>query len=201
MAVVSMYMYDPRMLIQLDEGGCDRHHSMQKYAYSIKGMPLCDHRILCRGKQYSIILIMLIDGIHDVYITEGAVDREKFTDFMRDYLLSILLPFNNVNPYSVVIMDNASIHHVCEVKDLIVNQAGARLCYLPPYSPDLMPAEGILSQVKSIMKENHQLFQVCSAPRVLLVMAFGMVSVENMLWPHLKIHLNTANLIKLDTLT
>lgn len=152
MAVVSMYMYDPRMLIQLDEGGCDRHHSMRKYAYSIKEMPLCDHRILCRGKQYSIILIMLIDGIHDVYITEGTVDREKFTDFMRDYLLSILLPFNNVNPYSVVIMDNASIHHVCEVKDLIVNQAGARLCYLPPYSPDLMPAEGVLSQVKSIMK-------------------------------------------------
>ena len=74
-------------------------------------------------------------------------------------------------------MDNASIHHECEVKDLIVNQAGARLCYLPPYS--LMPAEGVFSQIKSIMKENHQLFQVCSAPRALLAMVFRMVSVEN----------------------
>lgn len=177
MAMVSMY--DPRMLIWLDESGCDRRHSMRKYAYSIRGMPMCDHRILCRGKRYSTIPIMSIDGIHDVYITEGTVNGEKFTDFIRNYLLPILLPFNNVNPYSVVIMDNASIHHVCEVEDLIVNQAGARLCYLPPYSPDLMPAEGVFSQIKSIMKENHQLFQVCSAPRVLLAMAFGMVSVEN----------------------
>ena len=69
---------------------------------------------------------MLLDGIHDVYITEDTVNGEKFTDFIRSYLLPILLPFNNVNPYSVVIMDS---HHVCEVEDLIVNQAGARLCY------------------------------------------------------------------------
>ena len=62
-------------------------------------------------------------------------------------------------------MDNASIHHVCEVvEDLIVNKAHARLCYLPPYSPDLMPAEGVFSQVKSIIKHNHQHFQVCYAP-------------------------------------
>ena len=42
MAMVSMY--DPRMLIWLDESGCDRRHSMRKYAYSIRGMPMCDHR-------------------------------------------------------------------------------------------------------------------------------------------------------------
>ena len=72
---------------------------------------------------------MLIDGIHDVYFTEGTMNGEKFTDFIRSYYPF----FCNVNPYSVVIMDNASIHHVCEVEDLIVNQAGARLCYLPPY--------------------------------------------------------------------
>ena len=114
----------------------------------------------------------------NVYITEGTIYGEKFADFVKDYLLPILLPFNNLNPYSVVIMDNASIHHVRDVEELIVNQTGARLCYLPPYSPDLMPAEGVFSQIKSIMKENHQLFQVCSAPRALLAMAFGMVSVE-----------------------
>ena len=42
-----------------------------------------------------------------------------------------------------------------------------------------MPAEGAFSQVKSIMKENYRLFQVCSAPRALIAMAFGMVSVDN----------------------
>ena len=72
-----------------------------------------------------------------------------------------LLPFNGVNPQSVVIMDNASIHHVEEVRELIEVQAGAKLLFLPPYSTDLMPVEGIFSQVKSLMKQNHQLFEAC----------------------------------------
>ena len=61
-------------------------------------------------------------------------------------------------------MDNTSIHHVQEVVDLIESQAGAKVCFLPPYSPDLMPAEGVFSQVKSLLKQNHELFQVCADP-------------------------------------
>ncbi len=47
-------------------------------------------------------------------------------------LLPNLLPFNGINPRSV---DNASIHHVDQVIDLVENQAGAKLLFLPPYSP------------------------------------------------------------------
>ena len=144
-------------------------------------MSLADHHILARGVRYSAIPIMSLEGIHDVFITEGTVDGDKFVQFITEYLLPILMPFNCINPKSVVIMDNASIHHVDEVTDLIERQCGAKLCFLPPYSLDLMPAEGVFSQVKSIMKENHKLFQVCTAPRALalIAMAFGMVSVEN----------------------
>ena len=80
-------------------------------------------------------------------------------------MLPILQPFNGVNTKSVVVLDNASIHHVEKVRDLIETQVGSKLCFLPPYSPDLNPAEGVLSQVKSIMKKNDELFQVYSAPR------------------------------------
>jgi transposase len=62
------------------------------------------------------------------------------------------------------------------VIDLIENQAQAKLIFLPPYSPDLKPAEQVFSKVKYIMKENDQIFQVCSTPRVLLVDAFAMVT-------------------------
>ena len=58
-------------------------------------------------------------------------------------LLPHLMPFNGVNPRSVVIMDNASIHHVDAVTDLIETQTGPKLIFLPPYSPDLMPVEGV----------------------------------------------------------
>lgn len=99
--------------------------------------------------------------------------------FIEECLLPVLKPFNGINPCSVVIMDNASIHHVEQVSYLIETVAGARLCYLPPYSPDLNPAEGVFSQVKSIMKMNNDLFQVTSAPRAILASIFGMVTADN----------------------
>ena len=120
-----------------------------------------------------------MDGIHDVYITEGTVNGEKFADFVKSCLLPVLKPFNYSNSHSVVIMDNASIHHVQEVVDLIETRAGARVCFLPPYSPDLMPAERVFSQVKSLLKQNHELFQICLDPRAYLALAFGMITHED----------------------
>ena len=174
MAEISIY--PPNMLLWLDESSCDQRHAVRKYAYSIRGIPMCDQRILIRGTRYSTIPIVSVEGTQDVYIAEGNVNGEKFSYFIETHLLPLLQEFNGVNPNSVVIMDNASIHHVEEVKSLIEDQAGARLIYLPPYSPDLNPAEGVFSQAKSILKENSNLFEVCTAPRAMLAMVFGMIS-------------------------
>ena len=179
MAEISLY--DPEMLIWLDETGCDRRHTVRKYGYSIRGLPLCDHRLLVRGTRYTAIPIISMAGVHDVYLHRGTMNGDSFVRFLHTCLLPILKPFNWLNPRSVVILDNASIHHVQEVHDLIETHAGSKICYLPPYSPDLNPAEGIFSQIKSIMKSNQQLFQVYSAPRALLALAFSMVSTEDCL--------------------
>ena len=122
MAEISIY--DPRMFVWLDETGCDQRNTLRKYGYSLRGIPVCDYRLLVRGKRYSAIAVISLDGIHDVYITEGTVNGEKFADFVRNCLLPVLQPFNYVNSHSIVIMDNASIHHVEEVVDLIESQAG-----------------------------------------------------------------------------
>ena len=166
-------------LIWLDETGCDKWNIIRKYGYSIRGRPLCDQRLLVRGTRYSAIPIVSLNGILDVYLTEGTMNGERFAHFVRDYLLPSLLPFNGVNPRSVVIMDNASIHHVEEVRYLIEVQAGAKLVFLPPYSPDLMPAEGVFSQVKSLMKLNDQFFQACADPRSYIALLFGMITVRD----------------------
>ena len=94
-------------------------------------------------------------------------------------MLPVLMPFNGSYPRSIVIMDNASIHHVQDVIDLIECRARAKVIFLPPYSPDLNPVEPVFSKVKCIMKANDALFQVYSAPRALLLMAFDMVTVED----------------------
>ena len=48
-------------------------------------------------------------------------------------------------------MDNCSIHHIHEVTELI-QQTGALVHWLPPYSPDYNPIEEAFSQAKSMMK-------------------------------------------------
>lgn len=103
----------------------------------------------------------------------------KNLNILSEALLPVLQPFDGINSHSVVIMDNASIHHVDGVIDLIENQVGAKVLFLPPYSPDLNPCEEVFSQIKGIMKQNDALFQTCSAPRVLLTMAFGMVTTDD----------------------
>ena len=110
MAEVSVY--DPNMLIWIDESGCDRRNSTRKYGYSIRGIRPVDHRILIRGTRYSAIPVMSVGGIHDVFLAEGSVNGERFEFFIRNYLLPVVMPFNGINSLSVVIMDNASIHHV-----------------------------------------------------------------------------------------
>ena len=172
-------MYDPSMLLWIDESGCDRRHTIRKYGYSIRGKPLCDQRLLVRGTRFSAIPIVSTLGVHDVYLEEGTVNGTKFAKFVEQSLLPILNPFNFVNPLSVVIMDNASIHHVYEVSDLTEQQAGARLCFLPPYSPDLNPCEGVFSQIKSLMKDCRDLFEVTSSPRAMLAFLFSMITADD----------------------
>ena len=117
MAEISVYGL--HMFVWLDETGCDHRHSTRKYGYSVRGIPICDQRILIRGTRYTAIPVISMDGIHDVFIAEGTMNGERFTKFVRNVLLPHLNPFNGVNPRSVVIMDNASIHHVDQVVDLI----------------------------------------------------------------------------------
>lgn len=109
MAEVSAY--DPSMLIWIDESGCDRRHATRKWAYSLRGMTPRDHKLLSRGKRYSVVPVMSTEGIHDIHIIEGTMTGLRFEEFIVTTLLPTLQPFNWLNHHSVVIMDNASIHH------------------------------------------------------------------------------------------
>ena len=94
----------------------------------------------------------------DVVLAEGSVNGEAFADFIKDSLVPILQPLNCCNPNTIGVMDNASIHHVDEVAELII-QTGALLHILPPYFPDLNPVEQVFSKVKAIMKEMNSSFK------------------------------------------
>ena len=72
-------------------------------------------------------------------------------DFTISCLLPHLQPYNGRNPHCVVILDNASIHHVSEISTAIQDM-GALILFLPPYSPDMNPIEELFAKVKAMMK-------------------------------------------------
>ena len=91
----------------------------------------------------------------DIHITTESVDADIFCDYVKQ----CLLPFNCTNPRSVVVMDNVSIHHVDKVVALI-EEVGAMVIYLPPYSPNIMPIEECFSKVKAFLRANDPLIQI-----------------------------------------
>ena len=87
-------------------------------------------------------------------------------------------PFNGTNERSVVVMDNASIHHVDRVVSTI-QQTGALVRFLPPYSPDLNPIEEVFAKVKSYLKANEVPYNVTSSLNLSIIMGFCTVSSDD----------------------
>ena len=152
-------LYEPHMLVFIDETGSDKRSSLRKYGYSPKGTPAIAEKKLVRGKRHSAIAAMCMDGVIDVHITTDTVDEGAFCTFIERCILPQLLPFNGCNPRSVVIMDNASIHHTGQAVSLI-EETGAIPLFLPPYSPDFMPIEECFSKVKSYIRACDPAIQV-----------------------------------------
>ena len=72
---------------------------------------------------------------------DAATDGVVFTAFIEEVLVPVL------RPGMVVVMDNLAAHKVITIRRAI-EDAGCRLVYLPPYSPDYSPIEKIWSKAK-----------------------------------------------------
>ena len=108
---------------------------------------------------------MAVDEVLDTYCTTGTVNEVVFCDFLERNLLPQLMPFNGINPRSVVLLDNAYIHHTHRPIELI-QSVGALVHFIPPYSPDLDPVEELFSKVKVCLKENDEAIQAADESAV-----------------------------------
>ena len=87
---------------------------------------------------------------HDGITAPFVIDCPMNGDIFRFWVERCLVP--TLKPGDIVVMDNLSSHKVSGVR-LAIETAGARLAYLPPYSPDLNPIEQFFSKLKAMLRK------------------------------------------------
>jgi len=84
-----------------------------------------------------------------------------------------------MNPYpgnnSVIIMDNAKIHHDADLISLLEG-LGCRVVFLPAYSPDYNPIETAFSIIKLWIKRNNYFMEACNDPIYALLVACSQIT-------------------------
>ena len=85
-------------------------------------------------------------GLVAPLVVDGAINGELFVKYVREQLT------RELKPGDIVVMDNLAAHKRAEVA-IAIEAAGARLQYLPPYSPDLNPIEMAFAKLKAALRK------------------------------------------------
>ena len=123
----------PEDLVFVDESGVNCAMT-RLYARSPKGQRAFGHAPRNWGQNVSIIGALGLQGPLASGYLVGATDGAAFLAYVEQRLVPALWPG------AVVVMDNLRAHKVRGVRETI-EAVGARVLYLPPYSPDFNPIE------------------------------------------------------------
>jgi transposase len=97
------------------------------------------------GPHYTLLAALSMQGVQAPWLLEGAMDGAAFAVYVEQVLVPTL------HPGDIVVMDNLSFHKAPRIRRLI-EAVGARLEFLPPYSPDLNPIELCGSKIKTALR-------------------------------------------------
>lgn len=134
-------------LVFVDESGANTKMTR------LRGRALGGERLLARiphGHYQTSTLIagLRLEGPCAPWLFGGPMNGEMFVAWVRQGLALTL------RPGDVVILDNLSTHKIQGVREAI-EAVGARLLYLPPYSPDFNPIEPMWSKIKQILRGHN----------------------------------------------
>jgi transposase len=133
------------MLVFIDETGASTNMA-RRYGRCPRG-----ERLLCKEpwghwKTMTFTGALRLSGMTAPMILDGAMDGDAFRVYIRDFLAPTL------RKGDIVIMDNLPSHKVSGIREAI-EAVGAKLHYLPPYSPDLNPIEQAFSKIKAMLRK------------------------------------------------
>lgn len=119
---------------------------------SVADYPLTERRI-CRQPHGGITVGPPFDAGRQLHtsakeggVVYGPINGQSFTAYVEQFLMPVL------KTGDIVIMDNLGSHKGPAVRKAI-RGAGAKLFFLPPYSPDLNPIEQVFAKLKHLMRK------------------------------------------------
>ena len=111
-----------------------------------KGKRLVDYAPHGHWKTTTFLAALRHDALTAPAVFDGPINGASFLAWVEQLLVPTLCKGD------VVVMDNLGSHKVSGVREAI-EAAGARILYLPPYSPDLNPIEQVFSKLKTLLRK------------------------------------------------
>src|SRR4249919_1764128 len=96
-------------------------------------------------KTTTLVAGLRLGGLTAPMVLDGAMNGDAFTAYAETFLAPTLAPGD------IVILDNLPAHKVSGARAAI-ERVGARLMYLPPYSPDFNPIEQAFAKLKALLR-------------------------------------------------
>src|SRR5689334_16106091 len=136
---------DPSRLVFIDETWA-KTNMTRTHGRSQRGTRLLGKVPHGRWHTLTFLAALRQDRITAPCVVDGPIDGATF----RAYVEQILVP--TLKPGDIVIMDNLGSHKGQHVRSAI-RAAGARVFFLPPYSPDLNPIEQVFAKLKALLRK------------------------------------------------
>ena len=136
---------DPRRLVFIDETWAKTNMAPLR-GWAKRGERLNARVPYGHWKTMTFLAALRCDRIDAPCVFDGPINGETFTAYVEQFLVPTL------GPGDVVIMDNLGSHKSQAVRRAI-RAAGARLIFLPPYSPDLNPIEQVFAKLKHLLRK------------------------------------------------
>jgi transposase len=135
---------DARQYVFLDECGVTTD-LLRRYGRSPRGERLRDHTPCSHWQTHTVIAALRLEDVSAPAVFDGPIDSPSFLAYVEQ----ILVP--SLRPGDVVVLDNLAVHKQPAVRAAI-EQVGAQIRFLPPYSPDFNPIELAFAKLKAFLR-------------------------------------------------
>jgi len=111
-----------------------------------------------RWKTMTFLAALRLDRVEAPWLIDGPINGERF----RLYVEKVLLP--TLRPDDLVVIDNLGSHRGKAIRR-IIRSVGAKLFFLPKYSPDLNPIEQLFAKLKHWLRNRRRSLSRCRVQR------------------------------------